>query len=96
MRFYAFVGQLNTSCGNPNKITGRMSTYGINLVFESKKDRDRYVKEYVDYKGNTTAISCTKKELRAYNLGSSVADFEQDLQNCLVYWDAINERWEHV
>ena len=78
-KYYAWVGQ-NASCCQPNPITGRMSLYGQNMVFDKKADRDRFVDEYRSDNPSKYATACTLRELRNRNLGCSVRDFEEDLR----------------
>jgi hypothetical protein len=78
-KFYAWVGQ-NATTGTPNPVTGRMSMYGDNYVFDNKADRDEFVENYYDPNGNKHAVACTYRELRSYNLGSSVQDFNEWLE----------------
>lgn len=78
-KWYAWVGQ-NASTGRPNEITGRMSMYGRNLVFRTKSDRDEFVDDFYNHSNPSEfAVKCSKKQLRSYNLGESVRDFEEHL-----------------
>lgn len=77
-RFYAWEGQ-NASTGTPNRHTGQMSMYGRNLVFKTKKLRDEYVEGFRSNNPSEYCVACTKAELRGYNLGMSVHDFELEL-----------------
>jgi len=79
-KFYAWVGQ-NATCGTAHPITGNYSMYGRNYVFASKQERDEFVENYYDHNGNKFARSCSKRKLRTYNEGMSVATFEEDLLN---------------
>jgi hypothetical protein len=90
--FYAWVGQ-NASCGTPNLVTGRMSMYGTNYKFRTKGERDQFVDEHHDPNGNNFAVACSVRDLRGYNLGQSVQQFEDDLVQSpyLVYDDDRNE-----
>jgi hypothetical protein len=78
--FYAWVGQ-NATTGTPNPVTGRMSLYGKNYKFDNRADRDAFVDNYYDHNGNNSAVKCNMKTLRSYNLGSSVYNFETDIEN---------------
>lgn len=95
-KYYAWVGQ-NATCGTPHPTTGRMSMYGDNYVFDNKAERDEYVDNYIDNNPSVFAVKCSYRELRGYNLGCSVYDFEQDLtcrnvskiedENGNIFWD---------
>lgn len=78
-KFYAWIGQ-NASTGTPHPITGNMSMYGDDYVFSSKTDRDRFVEDYTPDNPSEYCVACSKRELRAKNLGCSVADWEQNLE----------------
>ena len=80
-KYYAWVGQ-NATTGTPNRITGRMSMYGQNYVFDSQEDRDEFVICYHDPNGNNHAEGCTYRQLRGKNLGCSVAMFKDVLDHC--------------
>lgn len=65
------------SCGEPNKITGRMSIYGEIVKFRNKRERDDYFK---DYRYSThPAKKCSKRQLRGFHEGMTVRDFEEHL-----------------
>lgn len=76
--FYAWVGQ-KASTGTPNQVTGRMSMYGTNHKFLTRKERDKFVADFYSNNPSEYAVACTKRQLRSFNLGTSVADFETDL-----------------
>lgn len=71
--YYVFDGQ-NATTGSPNRITGRMSNYGNTLKFKTKKEALEYVE---DYRGYAICRAGTKKTMRTYDLGCSVAIFEE-------------------
>jgi len=77
-KYYAWAGQ-NASCGTPNITTGRMNMYGDNYVFSCKKEREEFVENYRSDNPSEFCVSCSKAELRSYNLGLSVRDFEFQL-----------------
>jgi len=72
--FYGFDRQGNTwaTCGQPNKITGRMNCWGRTVVFSTKKalidwaDGDIY-----------RDTPSTKRNLRGYHLGDSLIQFDE-------------------
>ena len=73
--YFVFDGQ-NASTGTPNEITGRMSFYGHFLKFKTKKE----AKDYVDhYRGYDICRAGTRNTLRKYDLGSSVLDYNFNL-----------------
>ena len=78
-KFYAWAGQ-NATTGTPHPITGRMSMYGDNFVFDSKSDRDEFVSDWDSCNPSEYCVACSRRELRGYNLGCSVQTFEDDLQ----------------
>jgi len=91
--WYAWVGQ-NATTGTPNQLTGGLNRYGNNYKFKSKRERDEFVYDYCDPNGNNHAVKCSRRKLRQYNLGCSVADYEENLQHmdCTIY-DDEQERW---
>ena len=70
---FQFTGG-NDSCttGQANEITGRYSIAGSIHVFDTKKEAI----DDVDYK----TVYCTKAQLRKYQLGSTVEEFENDIE----------------
>jgi hypothetical protein len=94
-QWYAWVGQ-NASTGTPNPNTGRMSMYGDNHKFRTRKERDDFVDDYYDRNGNKYAIKCSRQQLRGCNLGMTVRDFDNHI-DVEMDWTAYNEstqRWE--
>ena len=73
--YYVFDGQ-NTTTGTPNRITGNMSFYGRFLKFHTKKEAVEYVE---NYRGYDICKIGTRKTLRKYDLGSSVFNYNNDL-----------------
>ena len=74
--FYIFKGQ-RASIGTPNRITGRLSTYGRYYRFKSNADRQKYID---DYRGSDFIAKVNKKSGRRYSLGCSVYAYEEDLE----------------
>ena len=83
-RYYAFLGQ-NASTGTPHKVTGRMSFYGENFVFGTKKERDDFVEENDAVYTQDICVACSKRQLREYNLGMTVNAFNEDLNERYYY-----------
>lgn len=83
-KYYAveFWSGRNTTTGEPNTKTGRMSIACDIEVFDSKSERDKWVengKETSAMRGNCRE-SVTKKELRDLKLGWSIAEFNEHLE----------------
>lgn len=91
-KYYAWAGQ-NASTGTPNKNTGRMSLFGTNMVFESKKDRDEYVWGFHSDNPSVFCVACRRRELRELSLGSSVAHFEDDLRSVGITYRNEDGNW---
>ena len=75
--FYGFEfigGNRTCTTGTPNANTGRLSIAGSIATFDSVELRD----EWLACGGDR--IACTKRELRNFCLGVSVADFEEFLE----------------
>lgn len=75
--FYAFVNG-KASCGQSNPTTGMMSTYGDIYKFKNKADRDDFCNQY-DHQHNCYPEAVSKRTLRGYCLGMTVANFEDHL-----------------
>ena len=93
--FYAvqFESGINTTTGQPNARTGRMSKAVSLMSFSSKDNRDTWVdagKVTADMRGNCRK-SVTKKEARNLHLGMSVNGFKEMLEMMLDAEDLINE-----
>ena len=75
-KYYGFEFKSAKSCtiGSPNPMTGYKSIFGDSEIFRTKLERDEWVEKY-PYSRKV----CTKNELRNYNLGSSIKDFESKL-----------------
>ena len=74
-KYLLFVGQ-NASTGTPNLKTGYMSFYGNTLRFSSIKKRTKYINNH-NFTINDTIIST---DVRRYNLGMSVNDYNEHIQ----------------
>jgi len=79
-KYYAWTGQ-NASTGTPHPITGRMSMYGNDYVFDNKADRDDFVDNHRSDNPSEYCITCSYRELRSRNLGCLVRDWEEDLKH---------------
>ena len=78
--FYAFRGQLNTTTGQPNTKTGRLSTYGDLKVFDTRKERDCFVNDF-EYGCGVSRVSVNVKSARKYFLGLSVIQYDDYINN---------------
>lgn len=77
--YLAFVGCKNTSTGEPNKKTGRMSRYGTIKVFRSKVKRDAFCNSY-NHRYNMYPIACNKKSAwQQFCAGQSYNNFLYDI-----------------
>jgi hypothetical protein len=81
--FYAFEfwSGRNTTTGQPNSKTGRMSKAGAAAAFATRSERDEWVNDgevTSDMQGNCRE-AVTKKVLRHLRLGKSLYEF-----NCLI------------
>jgi len=86
MKFYGFEywDGRQTTTGEPNQMTGRMSIAGTIAVFDNARDRGTWI-GHTEYKhGLPCRVACTKETLRSLHLGMSVADFKDHLEQ-LVY-----------
>ena len=73
--YFVFDGE-NATTGDPNKITGRLSTWGEMLKFNSKSAAEEYVN---NYRGYGICKAGTARALRKYSLGMSVKNYLEDL-----------------
>jgi hypothetical protein len=85
--FYAaqFESGENTTTGQPNSRTGRMSKAVNLMAFSKKENRDAWVdngKVTSDMRGNCRKAT-TKKEARNLHLGMSVVEFNEMLDMML-------------
>ncbi len=92
-KYYAWQGQ-NASTGEPNQQTGRMSLYGLNIVFGNRQDRDEYVDEFRSDNPSVFCKACTKTELRGYNLGDTIWEFENDLREMAITYRDDDDLWD--
>jgi hypothetical protein len=76
--YYAFAGNVNTSCGQPNRITGRHSTWGQLYAFHSKADRNAFCDTY-NQRFNSYPVPCNATTARQYFLGNTVREYEEHL-----------------
>ena len=88
-QFYAvqYESGINTTTGQPNPRTGRMSKAVNLMVFSKKENRDEWVlkgKVTSDMQGNCRT-SVTKKEARNLQLGMSIIEFNEMLEMILDY-----------
>ena len=81
MKYYAFIGQLKTTCGLPHNVTGRMNTYGDLVVFYSYLERKKFL-GYISFNNpNTHAYSTSKKEAKiAFFGGMTQIQFDDYLK----------------
>ena len=88
-RYYWAVEFLggNRTCttGGPNKKTGRMSMAIDYTAFTTSADRDNWVDRA---KQGKERISATLREIRGMQLGSSVQDFNEEIEN--IIWRVEN------
>ena len=76
---FQFWSGRNTTTGNPNPSTGRMSKAGNLEIFSTKAERDEWVddgKSTADMGGNCRE-SVTRKQARELCLGLTVAEFDE-------------------
>lgn len=78
---WIFVGQ-NASCGTPNSITGRMSTYGDFYQAPDRATAKQWAEQCDDGNAHTIIAVGGKRAMRQFNLGASMRDFEENLANC--------------
>lgn len=90
--YYVFNGQ-NASTGVPNEITGNMSYYGDVLKFNSKKEALEYVEDKSGFSAQELIVAGTKRTMRKYCLGMTVADFELWLEHDPVLVKDEDGRW---
>lgn len=80
-KYYAFEysSGRNTTTGQPNESTGRMSTAGRLAVFHSQSDRNKWVDDgrYTSDMGGCCRESVTSVEARRLHAGQSVADYNE-------------------
>ena len=81
--FFVFVGQ-NGSTGTPNRITGKMSSYGMYYRFKTKKEAAEFAEENDTGYANCISVPGTAGTLRKYSLGISEMAYYEDL-NCQDY-----------
>ena len=77
--YYVFVGQ-NATTGEPNPRTGRMSNWGNVYIFDGKAEAIQYAKESETGNIQDVIIAGTKKKMREFCRGISVAQFEENLE----------------
>lgn len=85
-KYYGFRFFSGRGCtiGTPHPTTGRMSRAGESVVFDTREELREWLGNE-NYSspcglGGGERIACSKKALRSYNLGSSVEDFELELE----------------
>jgi len=79
-KYYAFNGQSNTTSGQPNRLTGRCSSYGDLVLFKTKKDRDNYCDTF-NYRFKNYPQATNKKEAKAkYFAGMTQNQFDEYLE----------------
>ena len=71
-KYLVWVGQ-NATTGNPNPITGRMSTYGEVKIFRTAEDRNEYL-QYCEGK------KVTRRQARDLLAGWSLKLFNEHLE----------------
>jgi hypothetical protein len=79
MKYYAFEywSGRNTTIGQPNKITGRLSIAGDLRCFDTMAERDGWIKYF---NRGRLREKVTKRESRQLCAGMSVRDYEEYLQ----------------
>lgn len=86
-RYYGFKfwDGRNTTTGQPNPRTGRMSIAGDLQIFTKKEQRDQWVADA----GEKTRISCTPSEARRLHRGMDSAAYNEMIDH--LTWEAENE-----
>jgi hypothetical protein len=80
-KYYAFIGQLRTTCGVAHKITGRLNCYGDLVVFNTAKLRSDFIENTWVNNPSTHIYSTNKKESKiAFFGGLTLREFNEYLQ----------------
>jgi len=77
--YYVFIGQ-NATTGEPNPRTGRMSKWGDVSIFESKREALLFAAEKETGNAQDVIVAGTKRTIREFCLGVSVAQFEENIE----------------
>ena len=89
--YLIFMASGNATTGQPNKQTGRYSRHGSYLKFNSLKEREEYISDYL-YSKDFWYI-CGKGKGRCYSLGMSIADYNKYLDQMPIMLK-IDNVWE--
>ncbi len=87
MAYFVFKGK-NASTGCSNRRTGRMSFYGEFIAFESKAKALKFVEDNTTGYVGDICVAGTKRTLRKYYQGISVADYNE-------YMDQLAQQCEY-
>lgn len=77
-KYFLFIGQ-NATCGSPNRITGKMSTYGETYRFDSTATRNYFLDKRQPSINDQVIVAGGADAMRRFHLGSAVADFKEQL-----------------